>query len=105
MINLLSLFIPFKIVGVCIILRLRLLIIKMVEMHTLGQTLLYSLVAFYLYYTVWIMVMPLIDEDHAAHTYFPDRNIGLTVTTLLAYMLISLIFTMSGIILIRGSTV
>ena len=72
-------------------------------MHTLGKTCLYSLTACYLYYTVWIMVMPLIDEDHAAHAYFLDRKLGLTVTTLLAYMLISLIFTMSGCILVNGA--
>ena len=74
-------------------------------MHILGKTCLYSLTACYLYYTVWIMVMPLIDEDHAAHNYFLDRKLGLTVTTLLAYMLISLIFTMSGCILVRGEAV
>jgi len=55
----------------------------------------------YLYYTVWILVMPLVDETHAMQSYFPDRMWSIYTTTLLAYCQIAFMFTFVGIVLIK----
>ena len=55
---------------------------------------------FYVYYTVWMLFTPLIDEDHSLQDYFPDRLFGVMGPTLLGYLLISIILTSTGIILL-----
>ena len=72
----------------------------MVEQRTLGQLLLVVSTTCYIYYTVWMLFTPLIDEDHSLQNYFPDRIYGVMVPTMLGYLLISIIITSSGIILL-----
>ena len=56
----------------------------------------------YLYYSVWILLTPLIDQDHYVQRFFPvKREHALMFTTLLGYSQMAFFFTFAGIILIR----
>jgi hypothetical protein len=55
----------------------------------------------YVYYTVWILVTPLIDEKHYLQWFFPvSREAGLMFTTLLGYTQLSFFFTFVGVALV-----
>ena len=57
---------------------------------------------FFAYYTVWILVTPLLDDDIWMQDYFPDRMYGIMPTSLLAYLILAYVFTFSGIALISA---
>lgn len=44
---------------------------------------------------------PIIDKDHPLQLYFPDREIGLLITTFGSYMLMSVLCVFTGIILLK----
>ena len=73
----------------------------MVEQKTLGLILLVISTILYMYYTMWMLAMPIIDEDHEWQNYFPDRIYGVMIPTMCAYFLISCWLTSSGMILIQ----
>jgi len=75
----------------------------MVTSRTFGILTLTTALACYSYYTIWILVMPMVDEDHPLQDYFPDRMIGIMFTTLLGYGQIAFMLTVAGIILVRDS--
>ena len=58
---------------------------------------------FFIYYTVWILVTPALDENHWMQNHFPDRTYGILPTSLLAYMILAFMFTFSGVALIKDS--
>ena len=72
----------------------------MVEQKSIGLLIIIVASSLYLYYTIWILFTPLIDEDHIFQTYFPDRMYGIVIPTLAAYFLISMFLTITGLILI-----
>ncbi len=76
----------------------------MVEANVIGKIYFYFLVAFWVYYTVWMLITPLIDADHPIQGYFFDRELGLLVTTAGAYFLMCGLSTMVGLVLIRDKT-
>lgn len=73
----------------------------MVEARAFGKIYIYFLVVFWCYYTVWILITPIIDADHPIQSYFIARETGLLVTTAGAYYLLSFLCTIVGIILIK----
>jgi dolichol phosphate-mannose biosynthesis regulatory protein len=75
----------------------------MVTSRTLGIITLTITLVCYSYYTIWILVMPMVDEDHPLQDYFPDRMIGIMFTTLLGYGQIAFMLTAAGIVLVRDS--
>ena len=76
----------------------------MVSSRTIGAVSLVIIIASWSYYTVWILVTPLVDHDHPLQDYFPDRMLGIMTTTLLGYCQIAFMLTSAGIILVRDST-
>ena len=75
----------------------------MVEQKALGLVIVIVSTVLYIYYSIWMLFMPHMDEDHIFQTYFPDRIYGVMFPTLLAYVLISVTLTTTGMILIRDS--
>ena len=52
--------------------------------RALGLTLLLFSAALLVYYTLWLIISPLIDEGHSSiHSLFPPREIGIVIPTLL----------------------
>ena len=76
----------------------------MVSSRQIGAVSLCAILLLYTYYTVWILVTPIVDSDHPLQNYFPDRMLGIMTTTLLGYGQIAFMLTSAGIILVRDST-
>ena len=76
----------------------------MVQSRTIGAVSLVLILSTWAYYTVWILVTPIVDSDHPIQNYFPDRMLGIMTTTLLGYCQIAFMLTSAGIILVRDST-
>ena len=76
----------------------------MVSPRTIGSVSLVFVLALWAYYTVWILVTPIVDSDHPIQHWFPDRMLGIMTTTLLGYCQIAFMLTSAGIILVRDST-
>ena len=57
----------------------------MVEARAFGKIYLTLIIVFWLYYTTWILITPLIDEDHPIQSYFFKREDGILITTAGAY--------------------
>jgi len=75
----------------------------MVSSRTIGAVSLVIILVCYAYYTVWILITPIVDSDHPLQNYFPDRTLGIMTTTLIGYCWISFTLTSAGIILVRDS--
>ena len=75
----------------------------MVTSRQIGIVGLITTLATWSYYTVWILITPIVDNDHPLQNYFPDRMIGIMTTTLLGYCQIAFMLTTAGIILVRDS--
>jgi dolichol phosphate-mannose biosynthesis regulatory protein len=73
----------------------------MVEARACGKIYLAVIVVFWVYYSVWILVTPLIDADHRVQSFFASRESGLLLTTVGAYGSMSYLCTFVGIVLIR----
>jgi len=73
----------------------------MVEARTAGMIYLLIIAVIWCYYTVWILITPIIDADHPIQSYFFPREIGILSTTAGAYYMLSFLCTFVGIILIR----
>jgi dolichol phosphate-mannose biosynthesis regulatory protein len=73
----------------------------MVQAKQAGYAYMSFAVSVFLYYTVWILVTPIIDSNHPVQSYFPDRESGLLVTTFGAYVFLSFLCTFAGVILIN----
>jgi len=59
------------------------------------------LTVLYVYYTVWMLITPVIDEAHYLQRFFPiERESGLMFTTLLGYTQLSFFFTFVGVALV-----
>lgn len=58
-------------------------------------------VSVWIYYTVWMLVTPIVDQSHPVQEWFPDRETGLLITSYGAYLLMGLLSTMAGLILVN----
>jgi len=54
----------------------------------------------WIYYSVWMLLTPVIDSNHPVQDFFPARETGLLFTTFFAYILTAYLCTFAGIILI-----
>ena len=75
----------------------------MVEQRTLGLIVVLISSFLYVYYTVWMLITPSIDEDHTIQGYFPDRMYGVLIPTLIGYLAIAGAMTIAGMILINDN--
>ena len=75
----------------------------MVDKRAVATVVLVSTWVFFLYYTLWILVTPALDDNFWIQDYFPDRMYGIMPTSLLAYIVLAYMFTFSGIALVTDS--
>ena len=59
------------------------------------------LVTFYVYFTMWVIVTPLIDKDEAIQSYFPSRKWAFIVPIYSGCVFLSLALTFTGLALIN----
>lgn len=56
---------------------------------------------FYVYFTMWVMITPLIDKDEAIQAYFPHRKWAFIVPIYSGCVFLSLALTFTGLALIN----
>lgn len=54
----------------------------------------------YVYFTMWVMITPLIDKDEAIQAYFPHRKWAFIVPIYSGCVFLSLVLTFTGLALI-----
>ena len=72
----------------------------MVEQKTIGLISTVLLIVGYIYFTVWVMITPLIDEDQSIQAYFPERKWAFIVPIYSGCVFLSLVLTFTGLALI-----
>ena len=53
----------------------------------------------WVYFTIWLMITPFIDDHHPFNNYFPERKWGIIVPILLGIIFLTFVFTLAGIAL------
>uniref|UniRef100_A0A6J0TSK6 Dolichol phosphate-mannose biosynthesis regulatory protein n=1 Tax=Pogona vitticeps TaxID=103695 RepID=A0A6J0TSK6_9SAUR len=77
---------------------------KILAMATSADQLVgYGLVAFsltlFIYYTIWIIVLPFIESDHVIHTYFLPREYSVIIPVVAGLLLLLFVGTFIAIIM------
>ena len=75
----------------------------MVESRTLGTLWFVSVLAFWLYYTLWIVISPFVDPSLGFQRYFPDRKWGIVIPILLGVGYLCVALTFVGLALVADS--
>ena len=75
----------------------------MVESRHLGTLWFVSVLAFWIYYTFWIVISPFVEPSHSLQRYFPDRKWGIVVPVLLGLGYLCFALTFVGLALISDS--
>ena len=58
--------------------------------------------AVFAYYTLWTLIMPLVDEGHFTQSFFPDRYYALALPLLLLVVGLSAVGTLIAIVMIKA---
>ena len=77
----------------------------MVESKTKGTLWFVTVLACWLYYTLWIMISPFIDQTLSFQKYFPDRKWGIGLPILLGLAFLTVAMTLTGLALISDSNI
>ncbi|TMW69589.1 hypothetical protein Poli38472_001745 [Pythium oligandrum] len=67
-----------------------------------GTVLLLISIAVYVYYTVWVILTPFIDQDHAIQRFFLPYHYAIAIPALLIVLLFSGAATFIGLVMIRS---
>ncbi|CAG8679546.1 18192_t:CDS:2, partial [Acaulospora morrowiae] len=70
----------------------------------LGATLLLSSVALFLYYTIWALIMPFVDDGHPLHEYFPDRSYAIKIPVVILLVGLTVVFTFLSLVMIKSNS-
>lgn len=64
----------------------------------IGQ--LYCLIFLTLWWSTWILLLPLLDEHNSIHCYFPPRYYGLAIPATILIAGVSLLMLIAGILMV-----
>ena len=53
----------------------------------------------WVYFTIWLMITPFIDDNHSFNNYFPERKWGIIVPIMIGIIFLTFVFTLAGIAL------
>mmetsp|Transcript_1364 Transcript_1364/g.2412 ORF Transcript_1364/g.2412 Transcript_1364/m.2412 type:complete len:93 (-) Transcript_1364:163-441(-) len=70
------------------------------EQKTIGLILTILTVTFYVYFSVWVLVTPMIDGGEKIQDYFPERKWAFIVPIYTGCVFLSLVLTFTGLALI-----
>ncbi|SPO00515.1 probable dolichol phosphate-mannose biosynthesis regulatory protein [Cephalotrichum gorgonifer] len=57
----------------------------------------------FLYYTLWVFVIPFVDDDHILHTLFPPRVWAIRIPVLLILLGSTVVGSFIGMVMIRSN--
>ncbi|KAG2225819.1 dolichol phosphate-mannose biosynthesis regulatory [Phascolomyces articulosus] len=67
-----------------------------------GAVAFFSAVAIFIYYTLWSLVMPFVDEDHPLQNYFPPWEYAIRIPLILLIVGLTVIFTFLGLAMAKS---
>jgi len=72
------------------------------ELRTKGILLVGTTAILYVYYFVWLFIMPFVDEGTPIQSYFPDRKYGYMFSTLLLVFIVAIVCAFVGLALVNA---
>ncbi|KAH7126830.1 dolichol phosphate-mannose biosynthesis regulatory protein [Dendryphion nanum] len=68
-----------------------------------GLSMLVAASTVFLYYTVWTLFMPFVDEDHALHSLFPPRVWAIRIPVILIILGTTVVGSFLSVVMIRSN--
>jgi len=68
-----------------------------------GLTMLIAASAVFLYYTIWTLFMPFVDEDHPLHNLFPPRVWAIRIPVILILLFSTVVGSFLSVVMIRSN--
>ncbi|KAF2095637.1 dolichol phosphate-mannose biosynthesis regulatory [Rhizodiscina lignyota] len=59
--------------------------------------------AVFLYYTIWTLMMPFVDEDHPAHSLFPPRVWAIRIPVMIILLGCAVVGSFISLVMIRSN--
>ncbi|CDS12400.1 hypothetical protein LRAMOSA04594 [Lichtheimia ramosa] len=67
-----------------------------------GAVAFFSAIAIFVYYTLWSLVMPFVDEDHPLQNYFPPWEYAIRIPLVILIVGLTVIFTFLGLAMAKS---
>jgi dolichyl-phosphate mannosyltransferase polypeptide 2 regulatory subunit len=71
---------------------------------SLGFLLLSTAVIIFLYYTVWVLVLPFADKQHPINSYFPPQYYAIALPATVLVVAVVMVSLFIGVVLIRENS-
>ncbi|KAF2270915.1 dolichol phosphate-mannose biosynthesis regulatory [Lojkania enalia] len=68
-----------------------------------GLSMLIAASAVFLYYTIWTLFMPFVDEDHPLHSLFPPRVWAIRIPVILIILFTTVVGSFLSVVMIRSN--
>ncbi|CAM9391690.1 unnamed protein product, partial [Ectocarpus fasciculatus] len=68
-----------------------------------GSGLLLVSVTIFVYYTLWVIVLPFVDTSHPVQDFFLPRKYAIAIPTVLVILLVTLVATFIGLTLMKSA--
>ncbi|KAF2254423.1 dolichol phosphate-mannose biosynthesis regulatory [Trematosphaeria pertusa] len=68
-----------------------------------GLSMLIAATAVFLYYTIWTLFMPFVDEDHPLHSFFPPRVWAIRIPVILVILFSTVVGSFLSVVMIRSN--
>jgi len=68
-----------------------------------GLTMLIAASAVFLYYTIWTLFMPFVDEGHSLHSLFPPRVWAIRIPVILILLFSTVVGSFLSVVMIRSN--
>ncbi|KAI7884373.1 dolichol phosphate-mannose biosynthesis regulatory [Lichtheimia hyalospora FSU 10163] len=67
-----------------------------------GAVAFFSAIAIFVYYTLWSLVMPFVDEDHPLQNYFPPWEYAIRIPLVILIVGLTVIFSFLGLAMAKS---
>ncbi|KAF2488321.1 dolichol phosphate-mannose biosynthesis regulatory, partial [Lophium mytilinum] len=68
-----------------------------------GLTMLIAATTIFLYYTIWTLFMPFVDQPHFSHAFFPPRVWAIRIPVILIILFSTVIGSFLSVVMIRSN--
>ncbi|KAI8346157.1 dolichyl-phosphate mannosyltransferase 2 regulatory subunit [Blakeslea trispora] len=69
---------------------------------TVGAISFFGISALFTYYSIWVLMMPFVDEGHFMHNYFPAWQYAIKAPLLIMVVGLTVIFTFLSLVMIKS---
>ncbi|KAI9279855.1 dolichol phosphate-mannose biosynthesis regulatory [Sporodiniella umbellata] len=73
----------------------------MAKDKTVGTFLFFSVAVVFVYYTIWVLVMPFVDKEHSLQYYFPHWRYAIQIPILTMIIGLTVILTFLALVMIK----